>query len=77
MVILGSGSIVTQLAGAGLIDELQLVVNPVVLGSGRHLCEGLGDRLSLTLVESRVFPNGNVVLRYALESPPGAARNIA
>lgn len=77
MVILGSGSIVTQLARAGLVDEFQLVVIPVVLGGGRQLCQGLGDQLTLRLMESRAFPNGNVMLRYALESPPSAARTSA
>lgn len=71
MVILGSGSIVTQLAREGLIDEYQLVLNPVVLGGGRQLCEGLGDRLGLALESARAFANGNVVLRYVPASRPG------
>jgi dihydrofolate reductase len=40
MVILGSGSIVSQLAQEGLIDEYQIVVNPIVLGAGRTMFEG-------------------------------------
>jgi dihydrofolate reductase len=71
MVILGSGSIVTQLAREGLIDEYQLVLNPVILGGGRQLCEGLGDRLGLRLDSARTFANGNVVLRYVPGSRPG------
>jgi dihydrofolate reductase len=66
--ILGSGSIVSQLTQAGLIDELQIVVNPVVLGKGRTLFEGVGQNIALKLVGSRAFGNGNVVLRYE----PGA-----
>jgi dihydrofolate reductase len=64
MVILGSGSIVAQLAPAGLIDEYQIIVNPVVLGRGRTLFEGVGQKLPLKLVQSRAFGNGNVVLSY-------------
>src|SRR5262245_49829787 len=45
LVILGSGSIVSQLAQAGLIDELQLVVNPVALGEGKTLLDGIKDPL--------------------------------
>ncbi len=64
MTILGSGSIVSQLAEAGLIDEFQLVVNPVVLGSGRTLFDGIKTRLNLKLAKTRTFPNGNVLLSY-------------
>jgi len=64
MVILGSGSIVSQLAQAGLIDEYQIVMNPVVLGKGRTMFEGVGEKLGLKLVRSRAFGNGNVLLCY-------------
>jgi dihydrofolate reductase len=62
--ILGSGSIVTQLAGAGLLDGLQVVVNPVALGAGKSLLAGLTKRLDFTLTKTRVFGNGSVVLWY-------------
>ena len=64
MVIMGSGTIVAQLAQAGLIDAYQLVVNPLVLGAGRTLFEGLTKRLDLELTDTRRFANGNVVLWY-------------
>jgi dihydrofolate reductase len=64
MVILGSGSIVAQLAQAGLIDEYQLALNPIVLGKGRTLFDGVSQRLPLKLTKSRVFGNGNVFLCY-------------
>ncbi len=65
MAILGSGSIVSQLAEAGLIDELQLVVNPIVLGKGRTLFEGVGKQLPMKLASTRAFGNGNVLLCYS------------
>jgi dihydrofolate reductase len=64
MAILGSGSIVSQLAQAGLIDEFQIVIAPVVLGKGRTLFSDLKQHLNLKLTESRSFSNGNVFLRY-------------
>lgn len=64
MVIMGSGSIISQLAAAGLIDTYQLVVNPVALGSGRTLFEGLPEMLSLKLKASRTFGNGKTVLTF-------------
>jgi dihydrofolate reductase len=64
MAILGSGSIVSQLAHHDLIDEFQVVVTPVALGAGRTMFEGMGRTLPLTLARTRVFANGNVVLCY-------------
>jgi dihydrofolate reductase len=64
MVILGSGSIVAQLAQAGLIDEYQIVVSPIVLGEGRTLFDGVDKKQSLKLAKSRTFGNGNVFLCY-------------
>ena len=64
MTIMGSGSIVAQLADAGLIDEYQIVVSPLVLGNGRTLFEGVKKKLPMKLTKSRAFGNGNVVLCY-------------
>jgi dihydrofolate reductase len=65
MTILGSGTIVRQLAEAGLIDTFQVVVNPVALGAGRSFLAGLTKPLELALVSTRVFKNGSVVLTYS------------
>ena len=64
MAILGSGSIVAQLAPAGLIDEYQVMVNPIVLGKGRPLFAGIQDTLNLKLAKTRSFANGKVYLCY-------------
>lgn len=64
MVILGSGSVVSQLADAGLIDELQIVVNPIVLGRGRTLFQTVTRRIPMKRTSVRSFGNGNVVLSY-------------
>jgi dihydrofolate reductase len=64
MVLMGSGTIVSLLAGADLIDEYQLIVNPLVLGEGRTLFEGIKKPLPLKLVNERRFKNGNVLLSY-------------
>jgi len=60
LVIMGSGTIVSQLAQEGLIDEFQIVVCPIVIGSGRSLFEGVTEKLNLKLTKSRTFGNGNV-----------------
>jgi dihydrofolate reductase len=64
MTILGSGSIISQLAPLGLIDEYQIVVNPTLLGQGRTMFEGIKEKLSLKLTKTRAFRNGNVLLCY-------------
>lgn len=64
IVIMGSGTIVSQLTQARLIDTYQLVVVPIVLGKGRTMFEGIKDRLTLKRTNTRNFRNGNVVLSY-------------
>ena len=64
MAILGSGTIVSQLAQEGLIDEYQFVVDPIVLGKGRTMFDGVKEKLHLKLTKSRAFGNGNVYLCY-------------
>jgi len=64
MAILGSGSIVSQLAPERLIDEYQMVVDPVALGKGRTMFEGIQQMLTLTLTKTRTFKNGKVYLCY-------------
>lgn len=63
MVIYGSGTIVQQLTNLGLIDEYRLLVNPIILGSGRLMFKDVNKR-ALKLIDMRVFKNGNVLLRY-------------
>ncbi|MEO8682201.1 MAG: dihydrofolate reductase family protein [Vicinamibacterales bacterium] len=64
MVILGSGSIVAQLAEAQLLDSFQVVINPLALGAGKTLFGGVTGKIGLTLTQTRTFKNGNVVLCY-------------
>jgi dihydrofolate reductase len=64
VVVMGSGTIVAQLAEAGLIDEYQIVLNPIVVGKGRTMFEGVKRKLPMKLAKSRAFGNGNVVLFY-------------
>lgn len=65
LVLMGSGSIVSQLTNARLIDEYQLVVHAIVLGRGLKLFDAVREKMPLTLRSSRVFRNGSVVLSYA------------
>jgi len=62
--ILGSGSIVSQLAQAGLIDEYQVLVMPVVLGKGVTMFDGAEKAINLALTKSRTFSNGKAFHVY-------------
>jgi dihydrofolate reductase len=64
MVIMGSGTIVAQLTQERLIDEYQVVVNPIVLGKGRTMFDGVKDNLNLKRTKTRAFNNGKVLLTY-------------
>jgi len=72
MTILGSGSIVSQLAEHGLIDQYQFMLDPVALGDGTSVFNGLSERLNLQLLEARPFRNGSVLLTY---QPAGVQRS--
>jgi dihydrofolate reductase len=67
MVLMGSASVVRQLALLDLIDSLQLVLNPLILGAGKPLFGGVKQPLGLKLLETRRFENGNVVVSYQRE----------
>lgn len=64
MTILGSGSIVTQFAERGLIDEYQIMLDPVVLGDGTPIFKDIKHKLYLKLTETRTFKSGVVLLCY-------------
>jgi dihydrofolate reductase len=64
IVISGSGALVRSLLDGGLIDELKLMVHPVVVGSGKRLFEEGERQTALDLVDSRTFSTGVVYLTY-------------
>jgi dihydrofolate reductase len=63
--LLGSGSILTQFAEKGLIDNYEIMVDPVILGGGTPVFNGLKTRLDLRLTSTRAFRSGTVLLSYA------------
>jgi dihydrofolate reductase len=61
----GGPELAAQMFELGLVDEVLLNVHPVVIGAGRQLFAP-GTRLDLRLLDSHVFANGVVHLRYAV-----------
>jgi dihydrofolate reductase len=64
LLVIGSAHLTAGLAEAGTLDELRIMVSPILIGQGRSLFENLGDRVSLTLLGVRQFDSGNVLLTY-------------
>jgi dihydrofolate reductase len=64
MALLGSGSILTQLAEHGLVDEFLFMVNPVALGDGTPIFHNISQKLELKLTSTRTFKSGVVLLSY-------------
>ena len=62
--ITGNGELVRSLLRVGLLDELSLMVHPIVLGSGKRLFEDGGEREGLELVDAKTFGTGVVHLIY-------------
>jgi dihydrofolate reductase len=62
--VLRSGELVRSLLRGGLLDELRLMVHPVILGGGKRFFEDEEDRKALKLVDSHTFATGVVYLTY-------------
>jgi dihydrofolate reductase len=62
--ITGSATLVRSLIHAGMLDELHLLLCPIVLGSGKRLFDENGGQVPLRLTASETFPTGVVHLTY-------------
>ena len=63
--VYGSNNFCLTLMKHKLIDEFRIMVNPVVIGAGTPLFDGIKKRQDFKLIQSREFKNGNVLLCYA------------
>lgn len=63
-IFVGSPGLIVALMKLNLIDELQLCVHPVIAGSGLPLFRDIGDRAALTLINTKVFNGGAIILYY-------------
>ena len=62
--ILGSGSIVNQLAEKGLIDEFMIMIHPVAIGNGTPFLTDISKNIELELTKTKSFKGGPVLLCY-------------
>ena len=63
-ILVGSPSLIVTLAQLDLIDEYQLDVQPIILGSGLPLFKNVRDRINLTLLKTKTFSCGAITLYY-------------
>ena len=63
--VIGSTELVQTLIEHGLVDELRLMVDPIVLGGGKRIWRDDGVLRSLRLVESETTPSGAIFATYA------------
>ncbi|RDI11902.1 dihydrofolate reductase family protein [Flavobacterium sp. AG291] len=64
MTVLGSGSIVSQFADAGLIDTYRIMTDPVVIASGTPIFNGIKKPLNLQLTDTKTFKSGVILATY-------------
>ena len=65
ILVYGSRRLSRALIEMGFVDEVRLLVYPLVLGAGDRLFEETQDKIPLRLVESRPFGDGVVSMIYA------------
>src|SRR6187431_1554783 len=63
-ILVGSRSLIIQLIKLNLIDEFQLCIYPVIVGTGLPLFENIRDRTVLKLIKTKTFGGGAVTLYY-------------
>jgi len=64
MYVVGGATLVATLLNENLIDELRLIIHPVVLGKGQGLFSSVARRLVLDLVQARANEAGRVIVTY-------------
>ena len=64
--VIGGAALVSSLLNAGLIDELRLIVHPIILGGGKAPFAGVNDRRTFELAQSRAGQSDRVVLGYRI-----------
>ena len=64
VLLIGSAHLTASFVAAKVLDELRIMISPIVLGQGHNLFEDLKDRVALNLAHVRQFESGNVLLTY-------------
>jgi dihydrofolate reductase len=68
MLALGGATLISSLMNQGLIDEVHLMVNPLILGGGKALFKDVKERHTLKLIEAKPLKSGKISLIYSAQS---------
>jgi dihydrofolate reductase len=66
IIIFGSDTLCVTLLQEGLIDELQIMLNPVLLGEGTSMFKGIPKKIELELIDTHKLKSGNLLLTYQI-----------
>lgn len=66
--VIGSGNLAASLMRLGMVDELRLMIHPLVLGSGKRLFPDGLPRIPLRLLDSKTTSTGVLIVTYGMES---------
>jgi dihydrofolate reductase len=64
--LFGGAELTASLLNAGLVDELNLAVHPIILGKGKPLFTGVQNRVKTKLLNSKEYSTGLVMLSYEI-----------
>src|SRR5579863_3553175 len=67
IILLASSNLCVSLLELGLLDEVRIMINPIVIGKGTPLFQGLKNKVSFNLQKTRNFRNGNILLTYSIK----------
>lgn len=76
MVILASGGLVSSLLGSGLVDELRIIVCPVVLGSGKMYFRDISEQVGLELADVKKYAKGSARLTYRVSNRATGSQGV-
>jgi dihydrofolate reductase len=66
LAVFGSANLLSSLMRLNLVDEHRVMINPVLLGRGTPLFQGVSQPANLKLINTRAFRSGNILLYYQL-----------
>ncbi|MDA3616231.1 dihydrofolate reductase family protein [Polluticaenibacter yanchengensis] len=64
-ILVGSPGLIVTMTNLGLIDEYQLCIHPVIVGSGLPLFKNINERITFKLIRTKTFVSGAVIHYYS------------